>query len=150
MTLFNKRLILFITTLISTIFVVALLINIFEHKQEAKLKYLKIVDIPEDELDPKVWKQNFPREYDSYIKTQSTKELMKYSKWGRYGGSENFSKLDKYPDLKLMFAGYAFSVEYNEERGHMFSLADSLSRSSSSCWRCTRASPCAWPTRTRG
>jgi nitrite reductase (cytochrome c-552) len=122
-----KKLVLFSITLLLTILVAALLVNIFEHKQEAKLKYLKLVDIPENELDPKVWKQNFPREYDSYIKTQKTKELVKYSKWGRYGGSENFSKLDKYPDLKRMFAGYAFSVEYNEERGHMYSLTDSLS-----------------------
>lgn len=118
---------LFILSFVLTVSIAALLINIFERKQEAKLKYLKIIDIPENELDPLVWKQNFPREYDSFRMTMQTRELVQYSKWGRYGGSENFSKLDKHPDLKRIFSGYAFSVEYNEERGHMYSLQDMLS-----------------------
>jgi len=118
---------LFVTAM--TVFVAWLLIDIFEHKQEAKLKFVKVVDIPENELDPKIWRMNFPREYDSYVKTMNTKELADYSKFGRYGGSETFSKLDKFPNMKRLFAGYAFGIEYNEEQGHMHSLSDMLSTS---------------------
>ncbi|HWP82512.1 MAG TPA: ammonia-forming cytochrome c nitrite reductase subunit c552 [Bacteroidota bacterium] len=116
----------FSTSILLTILVVALLINIFERQQEARLTYLRIVDIPPGEPDPEKWKSNFPREYDAYMKTVRTSEMIQYSTWGRYGGSEAFSKLDRHPDYRRMFAGYAFSVEYNEERGHMRALEDML------------------------
>lgn len=123
----TKRIFLFAGVTTLTIIVAALLVNIFERQQEARLSYLKIVDIPEGTVDPSVWKQNFPREHDAYIQTMRTSEMVEYSKYGRYGGSENFSHLDKAPDLTRLFAGYPFSVEYNEERGHMHSLSDMLS-----------------------
>lgn len=123
----SKPAIVFLGAFILTVLVVALLINIFEHQQESRIAYLKIVDIPSDAIAPEIWKQNFPREYDGHMKTLRTAELINYSRWGRYGGSESFSKLDKSPDLKRLFAGYAFSVEYNEERGHVNSLGDMLS-----------------------
>jgi nitrite reductase (cytochrome c-552) len=126
MTFVSQKWFLFSSVVVLTVLVVALLINIFERQQEAKLTYLRIVDIPPGEPDPDKWKANFPREYDAYMKTVRTSEMIEYSKWGRYGGSEAFSKLDVYPDYRRMFAGYAFSVEYNEERGHMRALEDML------------------------
>ncbi|MBI5059341.1 ammonia-forming cytochrome c nitrite reductase subunit c552 [candidate division KSB1 bacterium] len=113
-------------SIVMTAAVAALLINIFEHKQESKLSYLKIVDVRHGEPDPSKWAVNFPREYEAYMKTMKTSELIPYSKWGRYGGSEAFSQLERHPDLKRMFAGYPFSVEYNEDRGHMNALTDML------------------------
>ncbi len=118
---------LFASTVILTVLVIALLINIFERQQEARLTYLRIVDIPPGEPDPEKWRTNFPRQYDSYIKTMRTSELIEYSKWGRYGGSESFSKLDAHPNYKRLFAGNPFSVEYNEDRGHMKALEVMLS-----------------------
>ena len=41
-----------------------------------------------------------------------------------YGGSVPYDKLEKYPALKRIWAGYAFSVDYNEERGHYYALID--------------------------
>ena len=67
---------------------------------------------------------NFPREYAAYQKTMETSKLVDYSKYGRYGGSEAFSRLDKYPNLMRMFAGYPFSVEYREEQGHLRAVED--------------------------
>ncbi|MDI6802741.1 MAG: ammonia-forming cytochrome c nitrite reductase subunit c552 [Bacteroidota bacterium] len=113
-------------SIILTIAVVGLLINIFEHKQEGRITYLQLKEIPEGEPDPAVWRDNFPREYDSYIKTMSTSELEDYSKYGRYGGSESFQKLDKHPDYMRLFAGYPFGIDYKEERGHMNALQDML------------------------
>ncbi len=113
-------------SIILTITIVGLLVNIFEHKQEGRITYLQLNEIPEGEPDPAVWKDNFPRQYDSYMKTMRTSELEDYSKYGRYGGSESFQKLDKHPDYKRLFAGYPFGIDYREERGHMNALPDML------------------------
>ena len=41
-----------------------------------------------------------------------------------FGGSEPYSKLEKDPRLVTLFAGYPFSKDYDEERGHMNALDD--------------------------
>ena len=115
-----------LSALVLTILIVVLLVSIFEHKQEAKLTYFKVVELEDGEPDPAVWGQNFPRHYDGYTKTMRTSELMKYSLYGRYGGSEAFSRLDRYPEYRRLFDGYSFSVEYGEDRGHMRALEDML------------------------
>lgn len=104
----------------------ALLVSIFEHKQEARSAYVRVAEIRPDEPDPAEWGKNFPSEYDALKRTMRTSELMAYSQFGRYGGSESFSKLEREPDLVRLFAGYPFSVEYREERGHLRSLEDML------------------------
>ncbi len=111
-------------TVVLTVLVTGLLVNIFEHKQEGRLSYLMIEKIAPGEPDQEKWKVNFPREYAAYQKTMETSKLVDYSKYGRYGGSEAFSRLDKYPDLKRLFAGYPFSVEYREEQGHLRAIED--------------------------
>lgn len=118
---------LFVSVILLTVAVTALLVNIIERKQEGKISYLQLTEIPDGEPDPAKWKANFPREYDSYLKTMRTSELENYSKYGRYGGSEAFQKLEKYPDYKRLFAGYSFGIDYKEERGHMNALQDMLS-----------------------
>ena len=86
------------STVVLTIFVLGLLVSIFERRQEARLTFFKVAEIPEDEPDPAVWGKNFPRHYEAYIRTMETSELVKYSEYGRYGGSESFSKLDEHPE----------------------------------------------------
>lgn len=97
--------------------VVALLMNINERKQEARQHYLKIVELNEAIIDPAEWGQNFPREYDGYKRTAENTSR-------RHGGSEALSKLDEDPRLKRIFAGYPFSVDYRERRGHAYMLED--------------------------
>jgi nitrite reductase (cytochrome c-552) len=99
--------------------IAALLVTIVVRQQESRLTYFRVVDVAENEPDPAVWGRNFPDQYGAYLKTVRTSELVKYSAYGRYGGSEAFSKIDKYPDLARIFAGNAFSVEYREEQGHL-------------------------------
>jgi hypothetical protein len=95
--------------------ITALLMNIFQHKQEAKNPYLRFVDVTEETTDPAEWGKNWPREYDSYLRTVDATRT-------RYGGSEAMpeQKLDRDPWLKRMFAGYAFSIDYRDRRrsGH--------------------------------
>ncbi|MBF0619053.1 MAG: ammonia-forming cytochrome c nitrite reductase subunit c552 [Candidatus Omnitrophica bacterium] len=96
---------------------VAFLLNIRTRMEEGRPRPIQVVDLTEETTDPAIWGQNFPREYDGYKKTE-----LKTST--RYGGSEGISKLTSDPKLKIIFAGYAFSVDYNPRRGHYYSLQD--------------------------
>ena len=100
-----------------TALVLALILNIFERKREAKESFVKLVEMDEDTIDPEVWRQNFPREYDGYIRTAENTSR-------RHGGSEAVSRLEEDPRLRRIFAGYAFSVDFRERRGHAFMLED--------------------------
>lgn len=110
----------------------ALLINIMEHKQEAKNPFFRVVELTDDTEDPAVWGKNFPLHYDGYKKTSDQIRT-------RYGGSEAMpktpsqadprsivaqSRLEEDPRLKSMWAGYAFSRDFREDRGHAFMLDD--------------------------
>jgi nitrite reductase (cytochrome c-552) len=112
--------------------VTALLVNIFEHKQEARNAFYRVVDLNEETDDPEVWGKNFPMQYDLYKRTVDQVRT-------RYGGSEAVprtpteadprsivaqSRLEEDPRLKTMWAGYAFSKDFREERGHAYMLED--------------------------
>lgn len=113
-----KYILLFFLTAIVTAGITLLLVNIFEKKQEATLYPSVFKPVGDEETDPKVWGENFPFEYDSYKKTE-TNEGPTF-----YGGSDNYQKLDKYPNLKILFAGNPFSKDYREERGHYWAIED--------------------------
>ena len=91
-----------------TVLLLALLTNIFERKQEARQPFVRMVEVTEDTTDPKVWAQNWPFQYDSYLKT-SLPTTTKYG--GRGAGASDTGpaeqKLDRDPWLKRIFAGYA-------------------------------------------
>jgi nitrite reductase (cytochrome c-552) len=95
-----------------------LLTNIQQRQDEAKALPARVVTIAQNELDPAVWGQNFPHEYDSFLNTADDTIVTPY------GGSVPYSKLERNPALKRLWAGYAFSVDYNEERGHQYTLID--------------------------
>lgn len=117
-----------------TVFGLALLINIFQRKQEARNPFFKVVELTDDTVDPAIWGKNFPLQYDGYLKT--TDQIRT-----RYGGSEAEprtptqadprsivaqSRLEEDPRLKIMWAGYAFSKDFREERGHAYMLDDQM------------------------
>lgn len=102
---------------LATFAVTMLLMNIRERKDEARRPYVSLANLTEDTIDPAEWGKNFPREYDGYKRTVDTART-------RYGGSEAFSRLDADPRLRRIFAGYAFEIDYREERGHAYSLRD--------------------------
>jgi nitrite reductase (cytochrome c-552) len=87
------------------------------HKAEAKQTVFQIVNLREDIDDPAEWGKNYPRQYDSYRRTVDTERT-------RHGGSEAFQKLDADPHWRVIFQGYAFGVDYREERGHAYMLSD--------------------------
>jgi nitrite reductase (cytochrome c-552) len=96
----------------------ALLTNIQQRKAETAEFPLRVVQIDPNELDPAVWGQNFPRQYDAYLRTADDTVSTPY------GGSVPYSKLEKYPAMVRLWAGYAFSKDHNEERGHFYTTID--------------------------
>ena len=107
-----------------TALVTALLVNIFERKSEARVAQTanRLVQVTEDTTDPAVWGVNWPREYDSYLKTA----LPTRTRFGGHGGSEALpeEKIERDPWLKRIFLGYAFSLDYRDRRGHAYMLTD--------------------------
>jgi nitrite reductase (cytochrome c-552) len=99
--------------------VTALLVTIFEHKQEARVQFVRLVDVDEVTTDPVPWSINWPSEFDSYRRTVDESET-------EYGGSSAMpeSKLEAHPWLRRLYAGYAFSIDYREARGHAYMLFD--------------------------
>ncbi len=59
-------------TAVVTALVVALLLNIQQRKQEARVQYVKLTELTEDTIDPAEWGKNFPRQYDGYKRTVDT------------------------------------------------------------------------------
>ncbi|HYV44138.1 MAG TPA: ammonia-forming cytochrome c nitrite reductase subunit c552 [Myxococcaceae bacterium] len=111
-------------TAVATALVVALLVNIFQRKQEAKNPFLKLVEVTEGDVDAKKWGVNWPREYDGYLRTAEPTAT-------RFGGglvgpegSMPPEKAKRDPWLPRIFAGYLFAVDYRDRRGHAFMLAD--------------------------
>lgn len=108
-----------LVTAVATALVLALLVNIFTRKQEARAPFQRVVEVTEATIDPAVWGANWPHQYDSYLRTVDYERT-------RYGGSDAIpkQKLDAEPWLRTMWAGYAFSLDYREARGHAYMLHD--------------------------
>jgi nitrite reductase (cytochrome c-552) len=131
----SYRKLLFVTIVVAAIAAVAitaLLVNIFEHKQEARNPFYRVVELNDTIDDPAVWGKNFPMQYDLYLRTVDQQRT-------RYGGSEALphsptqadprtvvaqSKLEQDERLKEMWAGYSFSKDYRKKRGHAYMLED--------------------------
>ena len=78
-----------------------------------------VVEVTEVSTDPEPWGINWPRQFDTYRRTVDVTQT-------RYGGSSAMpeSKLEESPWLRRLYAGYAFSLDYRERRGHAYMLYD--------------------------
>ena len=95
----------------------ALLASIATRKSEARQVAAVFVPLSETTTDPAAWGVSFPRQLDGYRRTVDVERT-------RHGGSEAFQKLDQDPRWRELFRGYAFSIDYREERGHAYMLQD--------------------------
>jgi nitrite reductase (cytochrome c-552) len=115
-----------------TIGIALLLVNISTRKHEGQNPYFRVVELTDDTVDPAIWGKNFPIQYDGYSRTVDQVRT-------RYGGSEAVprtptgadprsvtaqSRLEEDPRLKTIWNGYAFAVDFREERGHAYMLED--------------------------
>jgi len=110
---------LFAVVALVTFGVTALLVTIFEHRQEARIPFVRLVEVDEATTDPVPWGVNWPSEFDSYRRTVDDVET-------QHGGSSAMpaSRLEKDPWLRRLYAGYAFAIDYREARGHAYALFD--------------------------
>ncbi len=107
----------FLAAGIATALVAWVLITMFQNKQDARTPYIRIAELNEISVDPEPWGLSWPHHFDGWKATAGDKF---------YGGSSALpqSKLDKQPWLKRLYAGYAFSIDYREARGHAYMLYD--------------------------
>jgi nitrite reductase (cytochrome c-552) len=99
--------------------VVLVLVLIFMKNQPPQPRAVTpLTEIQPMEPDSSLWGTNFPNQYDSWLLTEDNKTDTEY------GGSSGFSHLLRDPRQVLLFKGYAFSKEYNDDRGHGNALRD--------------------------
>lgn len=113
-----KNWILFTITAVAAFLLALLAVNIFERKSEAKFAYQPKVEINHVEPRDSVWGLNFPRQYQSYMKTKDTTFK------SMYGTAGHQDLLATDPELVIVWAGYGFSKDYNAPKGHAWAIED--------------------------
>src|SRR5439155_199266 len=101
---------------------------------KAQNPFYRVVELTETTDDPMLWGKNFPLQYDQYLRTIDQVRT-------KYGGSEALprtptqadprsvvarSRLERDPRLTTIYAGYAFSKDFRERRGHAYMLEDQI------------------------
>lgn len=131
--------VLFIATVIIVFLIGLFASSIIERRGEA-FTLQQVKPIADWEPRNEVWGENYPREFESYLKTLDTTFASKH------GGSVMRDYLSESPELIIMWAGYAFSKEYNSPRGHAYAIKDvrnilrtggnKVSPQPATCWTC--------------
>ena len=110
--------VIFLST-IAFVFILGLLASsIIERRAEAAF-----VNVPKANINPfeprnAIWGENYPREFQSYYGTADTSFRSKYN------GNAMIDMLEVDPRLVVLWAGYGFSKDYNQGRGHFYSITD--------------------------
>lgn len=104
--------------------------TIADRRAESRYTVLRVANLDEMTIDPAEWGKNYPRQYDAYKRTVDMDRT-------RYGGSEadplavgtddvhkTQSHIEADPRLVTMWSGYAFAIDFREERGHAYMLHD--------------------------
>ncbi|WP_088655075.1 ammonia-forming cytochrome c nitrite reductase [Geofilum rhodophaeum] len=117
--------------------------TIIERRAESVFAYTP--QVKHDQFEPRneVWGQNFPRQYQSYMQTADTSFVSKYN------GASLRDALGENPRMVVLWAGYSFSWEYNQPRGHYYAIediqqtlrtgspmGDAKSNQPNTCWTC--------------
>ncbi len=92
--------------------------SIMERRAEAIFAYAPPVKINQWEPRNEVWGENYPRQYNSYLQTSDTSFRSKYM------GSATVDVLAEDPRLVILWAGYGFSKDYKQGRGHYYAVED--------------------------
>ncbi|NUM79706.1 ammonia-forming cytochrome c nitrite reductase [bacterium] len=119
------------------VFLIGLFANsIMERRGEEKTMFQLVKPIADWEPRNEVWGENFPREFESYTATLDTTFRSKH------GGAATRDVLEEYPNLVILWAGYAFSRDFNQARGHYYAIKDIRNTlrtnvpQPGTCWTC--------------
>jgi nitrite reductase (cytochrome c-552) len=112
-------------------------LSIVERRWEAQRPSIVLKPIAEWEPDNAVWGENYPREHETYAMTSVSNTRTKF------GGAFPRDYLDDDPRLVILFAGYGFSKDYLQARGHHNAVVD-ISKTkrikspvnAGTCWTC--------------
>ncbi len=109
---------LFIGTTVVVFLLGLLASSIIERRSESIYALQMIKPISEWEPRNEFWGENFPREFESYLKTLN----MDFA--SKHGGAKMIDYLEKYPELVILWAGNPFSRDYKQGRGHAWAIED--------------------------
>jgi len=109
---------LFLATIVVVFLLGLLASSIVERRAETLFVYTPKVEHSQFEPRSSVWGKNFPREYESWLRTSDTSFTSKYN------GSSTIDMLAVDPRLVVLWAGYAFSKDYKQSRGHAYAIND--------------------------
>jgi nitrite reductase (cytochrome c-552) len=127
---------LFIATAVVVFFIGLFGASIMERRSESYQLLQPVKPIADWEPRNEVWGENYPREYETYRATADTSFAT------LHGGSATIDVLDRYPRLVVLWAGYAFSREYKQGRGHYHAVEDIRNTlrtgvpQPGTCWSC--------------
>lgn len=110
--------VLFGTTAVVVFFLGLLASSIIERRAEAVFVSAPKVKLTEYEPRNEVWGKNYPRQYQSYLRTADTTFRSKYN------GNATIDMLAENPKMVILWAGYAFSKDYTQGRGHYYAIKD--------------------------
>ena len=107
------------TASLIVVFLLGILANsIMERRAESVFAYTPQVKYDQWEPRNEVWGENFPREFETYYNTADTSYNSKYN------GNAMIDMLEVDPRLVVLWAGYGFSKDYNQGRGHYYAIED--------------------------
>jgi len=109
---------LFLVTVVVVFMLGLLASSVMERRAEAVFAYTPQVELSDWEPRNEVWGENYPREFQSYYQTEDTSFRSKYN------GNTMIDMLEVDPRLVVLWAGYGFSKDYNQGRGHYYAVTD--------------------------
>jgi len=109
---------LFLVTVVVVFFIGLLASSIMERRAEAVFAYTPQVEHSQWEPRNEIWGKNFPRQYERSLATSDT------SFHSKYNGNAFVDMLEEDPRMVVLWAGYGFSKEYNQGRGHYYAIKD--------------------------
>lgn len=105
----NKYKILLVVSLAAIIAMTAMTLSIAGKKNErAAINSSPVIKADGVEARNEVWREHYPRQYDSWRKTSENDEIT--------------DMIEKKPQLAILWAGYGFAKDYNAPRGHFYAL----------------------------
>ncbi|MDX9726079.1 MAG: ammonia-forming cytochrome c nitrite reductase [Bacteroidales bacterium] len=110
--------VIFALTVVVVFFLGLLASSIVERRSEAVFAYTPEVKFSQFEPRNEKWGELFPREYNTYMKTADTTFRSKYN------GSAMVNMLEESPEMVVLWAGYLFSRDYSQGRGHYYAVED--------------------------
>lgn len=94
-------------------------------QDQGGIKSRGVVMMSDDDPRFDEWGKNFPEYVDMYTEVERAENKGEHIV-SEFGGNLSYSKLIRYPQLTVIWAGYPFSIDANEERGHFWIQVDQM------------------------